>query len=42
VEGDDQGSIPKTMIGNVYTMNKVFDKKEIKIVIMNAVKIHRI
>jgi hypothetical protein len=52
VEGDDQGSIPKTFIlniatsyhgiGNAYTMNKIFDKSEIKTVIMNEVKIHRI
>jgi hypothetical protein len=52
VEGDDQGSIPKTFIlniatsyhgiGNAYTMNKLFDKKDIKIFIMSEVKIHRI
>jgi hypothetical protein len=52
VEGDDQGSIPKTFIlniatsyhgiGNAYTMNKIFDKSGTKIVIMNKVKIHRI
>jgi hypothetical protein len=52
VEGDDQGNIPKTFIlniatsyhgiGNAYTMNKIFDKSEIKTVIMSEVKIHRI
>jgi hypothetical protein len=41
-----KGSISRDLsnngIGNAYTMNKIFDKSEIKIVIMKEVKIHRI
>ncbi len=41
-----KGGISKALsnngIGNAYTMNKIFDKKDIKIFIMSEVKIHRI
>jgi len=41
-----KGGISKALynngIGNAYTMNKLFDKKDIKIFIMSEVKIHRI
>ena len=41
-----KGSISRTLsnngIGNAYTMNKIFDKKDIKIFIISEVKIHRI
>ncbi len=41
-----KGGISKALsnngIGNAYTMNKTFDKKDIKIFIMSEMKIHRI
>jgi hypothetical protein len=46
LEKEVKGSISATFsdngIGNAYSMNKIIDKKEIKIVIMKEVKIHQI
>ena len=38
----DSEALSNNGIGNAYTINKIFDKKDIKIFIMSEVKIHRI
>ena len=42
MKGSISENFSESAIGNAYTTNKIFDKKDIKIFIMSEVKIHRI
>ncbi len=42
MKGSTSENFSESAIGNAYTMNKIFDKKDIKTFIMSEVKIHRI